>query len=177
MQAATGLLEEVGCAGFTMEGVAARAGVGKQTLYRRWTTRGDLLLDLYYRDTESEEHLDRDYPSLEETLAALIDLNLKRLYEPARLNLLRSLAMTSQSDPDLHAVLLARITTPRLDLGRRMIERAITKRLARPDADVEIALKLIYGAIWFHILFSGEPVTTRFRDRLLAEATRSLREG
>lgn len=175
LDAATALLEEVGCAGFTMEGVAARAGVGKQTLYRRWTTRGDLLLDLYFRDAKPENHLDRDYPSLEAALAALIDLNVKRLYEPARLHLLRSLAVTAQSDPDLHRVLLARITQPRMELGRRLLERAITNGQARPELDADTVLHFIYGGIWFRILFSTEPVTAAFRDRLLAESVRAVR--
>lgn len=175
LDAAMGLLEEVGCAGFTMEGVAARAGVGKQTLYRRWTTRGDLLLDLYYRDATPEDHLDRDYPSLEEMLATLLDLNLKRLYEPSRLHLLRSLAVTAQGDPDLHTVLLARITQPRMRLGRRMLERAIATGQARADLDPDVVLHFLYGGIWFRILFSSEPVTPAFRDGLLAEAIRAVR--
>lgn len=44
LQAARALLEEVGCGAFTMEGVATRAGVGKQALYRRWPSKGDLLI-------------------------------------------------------------------------------------------------------------------------------------
>lgn len=169
-----GLLEEVGCAGFTMEGVAARAGVGKQTLYRRWTTRGDLLLDLYFLDVAPEDDLDRDYPSLAAMLAALLDHNLSRIYKPPRLHLLRSLAVTAQSDPDLHRVLLARITQPRMELGCRMLERAIASGQARPDVDPPTVLHFIYGAIWFRILFSTEPVTVAHRDELLEQATRLL---
>lgn len=169
LEAARTLLEEVGCAGFTMEGVALRAGIGKQTLYRRWASRGDLLIDLYYLDDPEDPTLARAASTLAETLGAFLDLNMQRLYEPWRLSLLRSLAATAQSDPTLRSVLLSRITRPRMAMGRTLLRRAIDAGQARADLDLDVALAMMFGAIWFNLMFSDEPVTPGLRERILRE--------
>lgn len=170
LEAAQTLLEEVGCAGFTMEAVALRAGIGKQTLYRRWASRGDLLIDLYYLDDDRDEPAqERPEATLSERLGAFLDLNMQRLYEPWRLSLLRSLAATAQSDPSLRSVLLSRITWPRMTMGRTLLRRAVEAGQARPDLDFDVALAMMFGAIWFNLLFSDEPIAPELRERILRE--------
>ena len=169
LQAARALLEEVGCGAFTMEGVATRAGVGKQALYRRWPSKGDLLIDLYYRDNLTDPDLDEPGLSLAEALGRFIDANLQRLYKPWNRNLLRSLAMTAQDDPAMRRSFLIRITQPRMESGRRVLRRAVAAGHARADLDVEMVLDFAVGAIWFRLLFADEPITPALRDRILRE--------
>ena len=153
LQAARAVLEEVGCGAFTMEGVASRAGVGKQVLYRRWPTKGDLLIDLFYRDDLIDPNLD--------------EAGLSRLYAPWTRNLLRSLAMTAQDDPSMRKTFLTRITQPRMESGRRVLRRAVEAGYARADLDVAMVLDFAIGAIWFHLLFDDEPITPALRNRIL----------
>src|SRR6201996_4174576 len=54
LHAADDLLEERGFAGVTIEGIAARAGVAKQTIYRWWPSKVDVLLDTLIEDSEQE---------------------------------------------------------------------------------------------------------------------------
>src|SRR6201994_1650628 len=54
LRAADDLLEERGFAGVTIEGIAARAGVAKQTIYRWWPSKVDVLLDTLIEDSEQE---------------------------------------------------------------------------------------------------------------------------
>lgn len=168
LDAAKSLLAEVGCGGFTMEGVAARAGIGKQTLYRRWPSRGELLIDLFYLDELTEPEIGADLP-LEEALGAYLDVSLQRLYRPWNRNLLRSLAVTAQDDPALREVMLARITWPRLEMARGMLRQRKASGRVRPDLDVEMAVDMAVGAIWFHLLFMPDPITPVLRDRILRE--------
>lgn len=168
LDAAKALLAEVGCGDFTMEGVAARAGVGKQTLYRRWASRGELLIDLFYLDELEEPDLEAELP-VASALAAYLDVSLQRLYRPWNRNLLRSLAVTAQDDPALRAVMLARITWPRLEMGRGMLRRLQQRGLVRRDLDVDLAVDMAVGAIWFHLLFMPDPITPELRDRILRE--------
>jgi len=168
LDAAKSLLAEVGCGGFTMEGVAARAGIGKQTLYRRWASRGELLIDLFYLDELQEPDLEAEL-SVEEALGAYLDVSLQRLYRPWNRNLLRSLAVTAQDDPALREVMLARITWPRLEMGRGLLRRLQASGRVRADLDVEMAVDMAVGAIWFHLLFMPDPITPALRDRILRE--------
>lgn len=168
LKAAKALLAEVGCGAFTMEGVAARAGIGKQTLYRRWPSRGDLLIDLFYLDELQEPEIAPDLPA-EAALGAYLDASLQRLYRPWNRNLLRSLAVTAQDDPVLREVMLARITWPRVEMGRAILQRLKAAGQLRAELDVEMAVDMANGAIWFHLLFMPEPITPALRDRILRE--------
>lgn len=170
LDAARGLLTEVGCGAFSMEAVATRAGVGKQALYRRWSSRGDLLIDLYYLDNLTEPDFDRPELGFAEALGAFLDANMQRLYRPWNQNLLRSLAMAAQDDPALRQVFLLRITQPRLEVGRRLLQRAMQTGEARADLDVDMLLDFMIGAIWFHLMFDDSPITRDLRDRILREA-------
>ncbi|WP_249681392.1 TetR/AcrR family transcriptional regulator [Roseococcus pinisoli] len=167
-EAAKSLLAEVGCGAFTMEGVAARAGIGKQTLYRRWPSRGDLLIDLFYLDELQEPEIAPDLPAAE-ALGAYLDASLQRLYRPWNRNLLRSLAVTAQDDPLLREVMLARITWPRVEMGRAILRRLKAAGQVRADLDVEMAVDMANGAIWFHLLFMPDPIDAALRDRILRE--------
>lgn len=169
LQAARAVLEEVGCGAFTMEGVASRAGVGKQALYRRWPTKGDLLIDLFYRDDLIDLNLDEAGLSLAEAFGRFLDANLQRLYAPWTRNLLRSLAMTAQDDPFMRRIFLTRITQPRMESGRRVLRRAVEAGDARADLDIAMVLDFAIGAIWFHLLFDDEPITPALRNRILHE--------
>ena len=167
LQAARLLLEEVGCGAFTMEGVATQAGVGKQALYRRWPSKGDLLIDLYYRDSLTDPDVDEAGLSFAEAFGRFLDANLQRLYSPWHHNLLRSLATTAQNDPTMRRTFLARITQPRMESGRRLLRRAVAAGHARADLDIEMVLDFAVGAIWFRLLFADEPVTPALRNRIL----------
>src|ERR1700722_13397170 len=57
LEAATAILAERGLAGMSMEEVAARAGVGKATVYRRWPSRGALALDAFMADFQALQPL------------------------------------------------------------------------------------------------------------------------
>ena len=115
LQAARAVLEDVGCGAFTMEGVATRAGVGKQALYRRWPSKGDLLIDLYYRDDMTDPDVDEPGLSLAAALGRFLDANMQRLYSPWHCNLLRSLATSAQDDGGVRQAFLTRhhATAPR----------------------------------------------------------------
>src|SRR5580698_2035927 len=54
LEAADDLLAEIGFAAVTIEGIAARAGVGKQTIYRWWSSKTDVLMDNFSADARSE---------------------------------------------------------------------------------------------------------------------------
>lgn len=60
LEAADDLLAEKGFAGVTMEGIATRAGVAKQTIYRWWSTKTDVLMDAFLQDV-AEEPPSRDH--------------------------------------------------------------------------------------------------------------------
>lgn len=142
---------------FTIEGIASRAGVGKQTIYRWWPTKGDILLEALAERAES--HIatsDRGaYPDdLHHFLAQTFDL----LRIPGVRTALCSLMAEAQLD---HA-LLQRFRTGflerrRLALGQ-LVERAHSRGDLPEDARGELIGDVVFGVIWYRMLATDRPL-------------------
>src|SRR5438093_1603842 len=97
VQAAVDLCAEVGFAGTTVEGIAARAGVGKQTIYRWWPSKAAVLLE--FMEVEREKRA--EFPDTGDIMADLTaqNLALQQLFSSKAGVVWRSLIAAAQSDP------------------------------------------------------------------------------
>ena len=168
LEAAQALVGENGCAALTIEGVAARAGVSKQSVYRRWSSRGDLLVDLYLGSVTEEPEASHDL-GFKAAFTDYIQWSVRRLFDPKRAAILRGLAMEAQADPAIRRVLMARIVEPRLARGRELLRRAAEAGEIRGDLDVETALDFIFGSVWFRLLITGAPINRPWQNKALRE--------
>jgi AcrR family transcriptional regulator len=150
------LLAEVGYQQLTIEQVAKRAGVGKATIYRRWTAKADLVKDairyfsaeLPVPDTGS---LAGDYEVVSQAALALArDRN-------APLLMPRLLSEVAQ-DPDMHAVFSEWLVEPRREVLRTVLRRAIDRGELREDADLELMIDLLIGPIIYRFIITGGDV-------------------
>jgi len=152
LRAALALAVEDGLAGMTIEAVAARAGVGKTTIYRRWSSKHELMTaavrfiahDLQTPDTGS---LRGDYLAL--AGAAMASL------APGALKLMPRLMLEAADDPELFAVCREVLIDPRRAALRAIVERAIARGEARADVDVEVAVDVLIGPMIYRALISG----------------------
>ncbi len=145
-----------GVAGLTIEGVAAEAGVGKTTIYRRWPTKTDLILaaisDLVPRgDPPNTGTMAGD-------MAALAETQRKRLAGSGLAGIVPRVLAESMSDPELHQHFVERVVNPFRDLLRLFIERGIERGELRPDLEVEALVDLLHAMPVYNILMSrGDP--------------------
>src|SRR5262249_22649148 len=98
LQAADDLLVERGFAGVTMEGIAARAGVAKQTVYRWWNSKVEVLMDTFLADAEHELAIP-DLGEVEGDLREYLRLLADFLTESDAGAVLRALIGQAQHDP------------------------------------------------------------------------------
>jgi AcrR family transcriptional regulator len=161
LAAATQLLADRGLAGMSIEEVAARAGVGKATIYRRWPTRGALALDAFLAEFSSQiptpdtGSLRRD---LRESLAAWV-----RAVTTARAGrMLAGLIAEAQRDPALGTAWRERVMEPLRKQHRAMIRRAIERGEAPPDTDEDVVLDLLFGAAYHRLLHRHLPLPSKF---------------
>src|SRR5882724_10274001 len=168
LEAAKALVGENGCAAITIEGVAARAGVSKQSVYRRWSSRGDLLVDLYL-GSMTEEPEGWHGLGFKAAFTDYVQWSVRRLFDPKRATILRGLAMEAQADPAIRRVLMARIVEPRLARGRELLRRAADAGEIRGDLDVDTALDFVFGSVWFNLLITGAPISRAWQNRVLRE--------
>ncbi len=167
--AATDLLRERGYRALSMEGVAARAGVAKQSVYRRWPSKGALLVDIYMEGMGDETLPQPSGQGVAADFRAYLGLTLDRLQDVAWANTLRSLVAEAQNDSDLAALMVERVVEPRRQAGRHLLARAIAAGELPEDFDVETVLDFVFGTIWYRLLLGHAPVTAESIDRMLAQ--------
>jgi len=149
------LVAEQGVAGTTIEGVAAQAGVGKTTVYRRWPTKNDLIV------AAISELPPRELPdtgSLPGDMAALATLQRERLAGTGLFRIVPGVLAESMNDPDLHARIMERVIGPLRGLLRQIVERGIARGELRPDLDVEALVDILHAIPLYRIMMSrGDP--------------------
>jgi AcrR family transcriptional regulator len=171
LSAARQLLAEKGHAGFSMEAVAARAGVAKTSVYRRWPTKGDLFVDLYMEGMPAEP-LKASGEQVSEAFRTYLYQTVKRLQNEEWRSILRSLVAEAQSNPKTAEALRERIIEVRRDAGRRLLAVGKQRKQVRTDLDEELFLDFLFGAVWYRILLGGGSVDRAFADRALDLAMR-----
>ncbi len=176
LDATLALLAEKGYERLALEDVAAAAGVGKATIYRRWPSKAPLVIAAYEQLPGLEPP---DTGNLADDLATLLR-NFARILESTPLpRILPILAAECLHDPEL-SKLLVPINRERRRPLLGILERAVGRGELPPDLDVAAAADLIVGPIMTRIYFTGEAV--RARDiRPFVEAAlfgvRRLRSG
>jgi len=151
LAAAAQILNESGYAGFTIEAVARRAGASKPTIYRWWTGKAALIMELY--DSDREEALAvSDRGSLERELIVRMR-NLWRLWQTTPLGAaLRSIIAEAQIHTSALTQLREEFLPKRRLSTRALFVRAIARGEISADADIEAANTLIYSFNWYHLL-------------------------
>lgn len=152
------LARRAGPAALTMEGIAAEAGVGKQTLYRNWPSVHALLFDTL-ASSEAAPDASAAPPSIEDLLRAAID---EIITEP-HCSLLRFLAASIQTDVDVAREFQERLLAPQVAQVRAIVSAAGAKEPAR-------ATEMLLSPI-FYRWFTRLP---QFEEEELKEHVRSV---
>ena len=176
LTAAFELAGKVGYARLSIEGIAARAGVGKQTIYRWWPSKGAVLFDAFLLRAEAiGPHPLPDTGNLERDLkkvlrAAVIELNDPRYDEP-----LRALNTEILHDPELAAAYADRLEGPVRESRKARLRKAQRVGQLPENLDLDIAVELLWGPLTSRWLQRSGPLTTKYADLLVRTALDGLR--
>lgn len=162
LTAAYELTSELGYQDVTIEGIAARAGAGKQTVYRWWPTKADILLEALAVKADLRISIE-DHGSLRADLGEFLRDSASLLAQPGVVAALRSLMAEAQRDP----VFRARFQDGFLLQRRRALHTVFARAVQRTDAPThlgsgsgaDLAADLVFGLIWYRVL-AAEPVIT-----------------
>jgi AcrR family transcriptional regulator len=163
LQCTLEVLAETGYEGMTIEMVAARAHAGKATLYRRWASKGELVLDAVacMKKGDFDEGALPDTGTLRGDLIAMIRPHSLEESEKKLRVMAGLMAMLSQA-PELADAANRAIVEPRAAINRMFFRRAIERGEIGPDCDVE-TLSLITPAMAAHrSLLQKKPVDRDF---------------
>ncbi len=145
-----------GVAGTTIEGVAAEAGVGKTTIYRRWESKTELIVAAVAQMAPGGDPPDTG--TLYGDLKALAELQRGRLAGTGLLTVTPRVLAEAMNDPELHQGFLDNVINPLRGLIRLMIERALERGDLRADLEVEPLVDILHALPIYKILTSrGDP--------------------
>ncbi len=166
LKAAYQILRERGFAGFTVEGVAARAGAGKATIYRWWQTKGTLAIEAFL--VAVAPRMD----AVPQSASALADLRRQvhvaaTLYRGRVGQLLRELIALGQEDSETNRALRSDFVEPRRQVALQLLRRAQAAGEIDADTDIEVLADALWGPMFHRLLVSRMPLDRGFVDKLL----------
>lgn len=171
-------LEEVFAVGFralSIEAIAARAGVGKATIYRRWPNKAAVVMDAFL----AEVGPGTGYPPAPRALDR-IKIQMEAQSKAFRSKygaLVKSLLGEAQFDPDLSEAFRERWVMPRRRLAREVLEQAIQQGDLRENIDIDNAIDMLYGPIYYRLQIQTGPVTEKYVDGIFAQVIEGLRKS
>ena len=167
MAAAQELLREKGYMDVTIEAIAARAGAGKQTIYRWWSGKAALYLDLY-QELIPPSLLDVNKGSVRADLEALLTQLFAR-YRDTGIDAALCGLIAEMGRDNAHAdVMRAQFVQGRRPILTQILERAVARGELPKGSNPSFLSDLITGAIWFRLLLGHAPMDQEFIHELTA---------
>ncbi|WP_454851595.1 TetR/AcrR family transcriptional regulator [Promicromonospora soli] len=163
LEVALDVLAETGYDGMTIDMVATRAKAGKATLYRRWPSKADLVLDAVACMKSRDIDLDAlpDTGTLRGDLIAMIKTPSIRESE-RKLKVMAGIASMIARSPELAAAAQSALVEPRASVNRIFFRRAIERGEIPADADVERLCMISPAMVAYSVLMLGKPVDREF---------------
>ncbi len=164
--AALEIAAESGYGKLTIEGIAARAGVGKQTIYRWWPTKADVLLEAGATKADLGVPVN-DHGSYAADLRAFLTASYKMANDAAIADLLRALMAEAQVDEAFGERFRESFLLRRRDALAVVVERARERGDLPPHPAPGVVLDLVFGAIWYRVLATRQRLDKALVDDLV----------
>ena len=155
LQAALHLMAEGGYDALTIEAVAARAGVGKASVYRRWSGKDELVVDAVASLSEQPEPAEG--LGVRDELVLLLEAVRRKSSRTLAGKVFPHLLGASADHPALMQRYRERVLDPRRRRFRDVLQRGVDEGLLRADLDLEYAVDLLVGPIAYRNLIRTDP--------------------
>jgi AcrR family transcriptional regulator len=175
LASAAALLRERGLRDTSIEAIAQQAGVSKKTIYRWWPSKGTLALDAFHREWVAAQDAVPDTGSLEGDLRVRMRAAVRVLGRPQLGSTVAALIAEAQSDRELAEVYERDVLEPQRAQVRAILARAAARGEIPADADAEVAIDLLQGALYLRLLHTHAPLDRAFADATVDVVTRGLR--
>lgn len=165
---------EIGFRVLSVESIAAKAGVGKTTIYRRWPNKAAVVMDAFLMAVGPQT----GFP----TTARAVDSIQLQMRAQARAfssefgTLIKALLGEAQFDPELAEAFRERWILPRRQMARETIEEAIRQGDLRRDINPEAAIDLLYAPVYYRLQIGTGPIDEAFVDGLYEHVMAGLRD-
>jgi AcrR family transcriptional regulator len=173
LDATRDLLAEGGVRALTVEGVAARSGVAKTTIYRRWRSKNDLALAVLIDVIENVITT----PDLDDTRSEalfLVDAAVAMLGSTSLGPIMQGLVSDLATDPELARDYRARVVAARFAEVEQLVRRGVARGDLRPATDHELVCELLFGPVYYRLFLSGAPLDEGLAERTVDAVLRAF---
>ncbi|MET3961592.1 AcrR family transcriptional regulator [Marmoricola sp. OAE513] len=164
IQAAIDTLIREGYDRLSMEGIAAAAGVGKSTVYRRWGSKAELVIDAMATLKPTIDSIDSG--SLDGDIELLISASCSPHSEQL-MKVMVSICSALPREPDLLEAFKTRFTEPRIARISGFLTRARERGELGPDFDIAMAASLLPSLMLQRVLMTGQPAGRAYAEQVV----------
>ena len=173
MSAALDLVSASGFRAVTIEAIAAKTGVAKSSIYRRWPNRAAVLMDAFMARVGSEALFDPDEPFLEGVRRQMRAM--AKAFRGEDGELVKALLAESQFDPELAKAFRERWTVRRRAMALAHFRSAAERGSIRRDADLETVVDMLYAPFYYRLQMGTGPLSNAYVDGLFDQVMQGLR--
>jgi AcrR family transcriptional regulator len=171
LQAAMDLVVEFGFRGVSVESLAAKTGVAKTTIYRRWPNKAAVVMDAFM-----ERLLWTQFPNTKKTTES-IRLQMHSMAKAFRTKdgaIVKALLAEAQFDGELATAFRERWTLPRRKLALAVLQKAVSQGELRSNIDLEATIDLLYAPMYYRLQMGTAPLSDEYIDEIFDQVMEGL---
>lgn len=171
LQTAMDLVIELGFRGVSIEAIAAKAGVAKTTIYRRWPNKAAVVMDAFM-----ERLLRTEFPTTKK-VSDSIRLQMRSMAKAFRTQdgaVLKALLAEAQFDAELATAFRERWTLARRKIALAVLQKAVSEGELRSDTDLEATMDLLYAPMYYRLQMGTAPLSDAYIDEIFKQVMEGL---
>jgi AcrR family transcriptional regulator len=166
-------LARVGYGRLSIEAVARRAGVGKTAIYRRWSNKLEMVLEIV-SDVAGRSVPLPDTGSFRGDLQLLLMIVSRALRHRLASQIIPDLMAEAARNPQIAETLHRALRTHQRAVGDKLVGQAVARGELPAGADPDVAVDLILGPLYWHLAVARAPIGDDYLDRLASAVTAAL---
>jgi AcrR family transcriptional regulator len=167
------ILQDVGYGALTIEGVAARAGVGRPTIYRRWPSKPALVVAALVHSSRLAVPV-HDTGSLRSDLTAVQRHQVELMNSPDSRRITAGLVADLAIDPELAEIYVTQYLWPRRAAVWQVLQRGIDRGELDADVDLALVYDLLFGPLFMRAVVWGQPLAAEAADQTVDVVLRAF---
>jgi AcrR family transcriptional regulator len=167
-------LADVGYGRLSIEAVARRAGVGKTAIYRRWSNKLEMVLEIV-SDVAGRAVPLPDTGSFAGDLQLLMMIVSKALQHRIASQIIPDLMAEASRNPQIAGTLQRALRTHQTSVGDKLVGQAVARGELPPEADPELAVDLILGPLYWRLAVARIPISDAYLEKLTGAVLAALR--
>ena len=160
------LIEILGYEKLKIADIAKEAGVGKQTIYRWWNSKAELIIEAVLEDAKEYVAIPNT-GNLSGDLREVIKSSCHRIRTNASKNMLSGLLMAGRKNAETLSLFREKFIHSRRDFIRQIFHKHSRQKGLKSDLNIELLLDLIFGAMWYRLLMEHAPLSDTFAEELV----------